>query len=154
MKLRILIATVLTVTAAAWTGSASGSRTDMVVHEWGTFLGMNGSDGVSLDGMYHEEHALPGLRPRPQQDQLKLRSALVKGETPVIYFYATAPQQVSVRGRLPRRHLDAVVSPGDSRRTGARADRLARAAAQRPHQLVRRRRAAGAHARRAAGDDR
>ena len=32
---------------------------DMVIHEWGTFLGMSGSDGSSLDGMYHEEHALP-----------------------------------------------------------------------------------------------
>src|SRR5262245_9138573 len=34
---------------------------DLVVHEWGTFLGMNGSDGGALDGMYHEEHALPSF---------------------------------------------------------------------------------------------
>ena len=34
---------------------------DLVVHEWGTFLGMNGSDGTALDGMYHEEHALPAF---------------------------------------------------------------------------------------------
>ena len=30
---------------------------DLVIHEWGTFLGMSGSDGSALDGMYHEEHA-------------------------------------------------------------------------------------------------
>jgi len=101
VKLRVLIATVLTVIAATWTGSASGSRTDMVVHEWGTFLAMNGSDGVSLDGMYHEEHALPAFVHARSTDQLKIRSALVKSETPVIYFYAKRPQQVSVRVNFP-----------------------------------------------------
>ena len=39
---------------------------DLVIHEWGTFLAMSGSDGATLDGMYHEEHALPAIRPRPQ----------------------------------------------------------------------------------------
>ena len=101
MKLRILITTVLTITAAGWTGSASGSRTDMVVHEWGTFLAMNGSDGISLDGMYHEEHALPAFVHARSKDQLRLKSALVKSETPVIYFYAKRPQQVSVRVDFP-----------------------------------------------------
>ena len=101
MKLRVLIATVLTITAAAWTGSASGSRADMIVHEWGTFLAMNGSDGVSLDGMYHEEHALPAFVHARSRDQLKIKSALVKSETPVIYFYAKRPQQVSVQVGFP-----------------------------------------------------
>jgi hypothetical protein len=31
--------------------SAAQSRTGLVVHEWGTVLAMNGSDGVTLDGM-------------------------------------------------------------------------------------------------------
>ena len=38
---------------------AKDDGSDLVVHEWGTFLTMNGSDGITLDGMYHEEHALP-----------------------------------------------------------------------------------------------
>src|SRR5688500_14139274 len=77
VKLRILFATLLTVFAAGWLAAAPGARTDMVVHEWGTFLAMNGSDGVSLDGMYHEEHALPGFVHARSKDQLKMRSALV-----------------------------------------------------------------------------
>src|SRR5262249_5791234 len=41
-------------------GHKNGSS-DVIVHEWGTFLGMTGSDGTPLDGMYHEEHALPAF---------------------------------------------------------------------------------------------
>jgi hypothetical protein len=74
---------------------------DMVVHEWGTFLAMNGSDGVSLDGMYHEEHALPSFVHARSRDQLRLRSVIVKGETPVIYFYAKRPEQVRVQVGFP-----------------------------------------------------
>src|SRR5688572_3992950 len=62
---------------------------------------MNGSDGVSLDGMYHEEHALPAFVHARSKDQLKLKSALVKSETPVIYFYTKRPQQASVQVSFP-----------------------------------------------------
>src|SRR5688500_12676147 len=102
MKSRILIAGLLAVLCAALTAAApGGGRSTMVVHEWGTFLGMNGSDGVSLDGMYHEEHALPAFVHARGKDQLRIRSAMIKGETPVIYFYAKRPQQVSVRVDFP-----------------------------------------------------
>ena len=40
-----------------------------VVHEWGTFLAMGGSDGVALDGMYHEEHGLPSFVHARGRDQ-------------------------------------------------------------------------------------
>jgi hypothetical protein len=73
----------------------------MVVHEWGTFLAMNGSDGVSLDGMYHEEHALPPFVHSRSRDQLRLPSSLVKGETPVIYFYTPRPARVQVHVGFP-----------------------------------------------------
>ena len=66
-----------------------------------SFLAMNGSDGVALDGMYHEEHALPGFVHSRGTDQLKLRSVILKGETPVIYFYATKPERTSVRVDFP-----------------------------------------------------
>jgi hypothetical protein len=84
------------------TALASGSHApDLVVHEWGTFLVMQGSDGATLDGMYHEAHALPDFVHARSRDQLRLASAMVKGETPVIYFYTPRRQQVTVRVDFP-----------------------------------------------------
>ena len=77
------------------------TRSDVIVHEWGTFLAMQGSDGVTLDGMYHEEHALPGFVHARSRDQLRLRGAIVKGETPVIYFYTRRPQRIAVAVDFP-----------------------------------------------------
>src|SRR3954451_22136840 len=77
-------------------------RGGLIVHEWGTFLAMNGSDGISLDGMYHEEHALPGFVHARSRDQLRIPSAFLKGETPVIYFYTPQLQSVSVHVGFPR----------------------------------------------------
>lgn len=82
------------------TGRRGGSG--LVVHEWGTFLAMAGSDGVTLDGMYHEEHALPPFVHARSKDQLRMRSISLKGETPVIYFYTEQQQDVNVRVRFPR----------------------------------------------------
>jgi hypothetical protein len=70
------------------------SKDFLVAHEWGTFLAMSGSDGVSLDGMYHEEHSLPAFVHARSQDILKLPIALIKSETPVIYFYTNRKQPV------------------------------------------------------------
>jgi tetratricopeptide (TPR) repeat protein len=74
---------------------------DLVVHEWGTFLAMSGSDGASLEGMYHEEHALPEFVHARSRDQLRLPSVILKGETPVIYFYTAQAQKVRVDVRFP-----------------------------------------------------
>ncbi|MEA2629868.1 MAG: hypothetical protein QOE66_87, partial [Chloroflexota bacterium] len=74
---------------------------DLVVHEWGTFLAMSGSDGISLEGMYHEEHALPPFVHARSRDQLRLPSVVLKGETPVIYFYTDRAQKVRVDVRFP-----------------------------------------------------
>ena len=67
-----------------------------IVHEWGTLLTMNGSDGVVLDSMYHEEHSLPDFVHALTQDQLYPPEALFKFETPVIYFYTDRPRSVDV----------------------------------------------------------
>ena len=75
---------------------------DLMIHEWGTFLGMSGSDSSSLDGMYHEEHALPAFVHTRSRDQLRLPGSLLKGETPVIYFYTDRPQSVRIGVRFPR----------------------------------------------------
>jgi hypothetical protein len=80
----------------------SGASDDLVVHEWGTFLAMSGSDGLSLEGMYHEEHALPPFVHARSRDQLRLPSTMVKGETPVIYFYTNSAQKVRVDVRFPQ----------------------------------------------------
>jgi len=74
----------------------------MIVHEWGTFLGMNGSDGASLDGMYHEEHALPAYVHSRSRDQLRMPGMFIKGETPVIYFYTDVRQPVQVGVGFPQ----------------------------------------------------
>jgi hypothetical protein len=101
MKVRFPAAGLFVLVAVGLTVAAASERGDLVVHEWGTFLAMNGSDGVALDGMYHEEHALPAFVHSRSKDQLKLRSVIVKGETPVIYFYTQRPQQVAVRVDFP-----------------------------------------------------
>jgi hypothetical protein len=90
-------------------GSPPGSNgrdpqkpSDLIVHEWGTFLGMNGSDGTALDGMYHEEHALPAFVHSRSRDQLRMPAIYVKGETPVIYFYTEFQQAVHVAVDFPK----------------------------------------------------
>jgi hypothetical protein len=75
---------------------------DLVVHEWGTFLGMSSANGTALDGMYHEEHTLPAFVHGRGKDQLKLPNMFLKGETPVIYFYTKEKQNVRVGVGFPR----------------------------------------------------
>jgi hypothetical protein len=111
VKLSILIACVLSLItigigpsperATASRRAAPSDPSGLVVHEWGTFLAMNGSDGVSLDGMYHEEHALPSFVHARSQDQLRLPMSRIKSETPVIYFYTPQVQRVQVEVGFP-----------------------------------------------------
>jgi hypothetical protein len=82
--------------------SSPAPAPDLVIHEWGTFLGMSGSDGSSLDAMYHEEHALPAFVHSRSRDQLRLPGSLLKGETPVIYFYTDRPQSVRLGVQFPK----------------------------------------------------
>lgn len=75
-----------------------------VVHEWGTFTSMVGQNGIALDGLHHEEEALPPF----VHDLLKVQEFGVtktklpasrvtqKMETPVIYFYSDEPRRVQV----------------------------------------------------------
>lgn len=96
----ILIAAILGCSAIGLP-AASNSAADMVVHEWGTFLAMHGSDGITLDGMYHEEHVLPPFVHARGRDQLRLRTSNMKGETPVIYFYTDRPVRARVEVGFP-----------------------------------------------------
>jgi hypothetical protein len=78
------------------------NKADYIVHEWGTFLGMSGADGVALEGMYHEEHPLPDFVHSLSTDRLKVPRARSKGETPVIYFYSNVPRTVRVQVEFPQ----------------------------------------------------
>ncbi len=83
---------------------------DLVVHEWGTFTSMQGSDGVTLDGLQHEEEGLPDfvysrtkVRECPLRDrgykglEVDVTNVTEKMETPVTYFYSDRPGRVHVR---------------------------------------------------------
>lgn len=72
-----------------------------IVHEWGTFLAVAGSDGVNLEGMHHEEHPLPAFVHTQKEDTVFSSIATIKGETPVIYFYTDRPRRVSVGVDFP-----------------------------------------------------
>lgn len=85
-------------------GSVAG-RPDFVVHEWGTFTTVSGSDGGLLPGLQKEEEALPyfvyshaGMGNFTKGFNRPLRNVTVKMETPVLYFYAdnAAPFPVHV----------------------------------------------------------
>jgi hypothetical protein len=95
------IGSTVVICAATLCAAQSNRSSDLVVHEWGTFLAMSGSDGVILDGMYHEEHALPSFVHSRSKDQLKLRSVITKGETPVIYFYSRTQERATVSVKFP-----------------------------------------------------
>ncbi|MFL5341194.1 MAG: hypothetical protein ACJ8F7_13690 [Gemmataceae bacterium] len=74
----------------------------LVVHEWGTFLGVQGSDGATLGGMVASEEALPPFveqRSWSTWDRVSMRS---KMETPVTYFYTDRPLTVNVRVDMPK----------------------------------------------------
>ena len=92
---------VLVIVAGTVAVSAAVGRGGLVVHEWGTFLAMNGSNGVTLDGMYHEEHALPAFVHARSRNELRMPTSNLKGETPVVYFYADRPLRVRVEVGFP-----------------------------------------------------
>jgi hypothetical protein len=77
---------------------------DYVVHEWGTFTSMVGQEGIALEGLHHEEEALPKfVHDLLKVDEFeatdgKLPASRVtqKMETPVLYFYADAPLRAQV----------------------------------------------------------
>ncbi len=86
----------------------------LVVHEWGTFTTLQGSDGTRLSGLYREEEHLPpfvyhhgGFSPDPIVQGSKglykpLLNATVKMETPVLYFYSPQETDFSVRVDFPQ----------------------------------------------------
>lgn len=77
---------------------SSALSQELIVHEWGTFTTVQGSDGTLLPGLYIEEEHLPdfvyhhgGVSPDPTVSQKgryrPMENVTVKMETPVLYFY-------------------------------------------------------------------
>lgn len=106
------------VLSLGWLGcvSAQGSPEGLVAHEWGTFTAVAGPDGAAVSWhpldtgragtdlpsfVYGPERLQEGLRDN-QRPQGKGQSALVRMETPVIYFYTPVEQKVSVSVDFPK----------------------------------------------------
>src|SRR6185369_1563445 len=85
---------------AAQSPSASAPLT---VHEWGTFTSVAGPDGQAVRWLPQD-----GPQDLPcfvERNQLELKGAIsgtVRMETPVLYFYAPHPLEVSVDVRFPQ----------------------------------------------------
>jgi hypothetical protein len=101
--------------AACILAAGAGAQTEvprdkLVVHEWGTFTSVQGSDGIVLEGLQHEEERLPPfVYSRTKVRECPLRQYGYKGlevpatgvtqkmETPVIYFHTKTPRKLDVR---------------------------------------------------------
>ena len=76
---------------------------EFIVHEWGTFTSVSGSDGRLLPGMEREEeflptfvHSLAGVWPATKGWSRPVANVTIKMETPVIYFYSDVARSVTV----------------------------------------------------------
>ena len=91
-------------------GDGVASKEPLVVHEWGTFTSMQGSDGIGLEGLQREEERLPEfVYSRTKVRDCPLRKYGYKGlevpathvtqkmETPVLYFHTKTERHVRVR---------------------------------------------------------
>jgi hypothetical protein len=97
----LVVAAALGVTLVASAGSPK-NKENLVVHEWGTFLSVQGSDGVTLGGMVDSEEALPTfVRERDLGGYSRARM-FQKMETPVTYFYTDRPRRVQVQVAMPQ----------------------------------------------------
>ncbi len=81
---------------------ASTSKNPFIIHEWGTFLSVQGSDGVTLGGMVDSDEPLPSFVEERSISAWKRSMFRQKGETPVTYFYTDRPMDVQVRVDMPK----------------------------------------------------
>src|SRR6058998_4200620 len=115
--LLVAVAAAISVIAiSTWRNSASPSSKNvtrsenLVVHEWGTFTSIAGRDGVALEWrplngssdlprfVHTMEKVASGLRHQTKADL----TALVRMETPVLYFYSNQEMNVSAEVDFPK----------------------------------------------------
>jgi hypothetical protein len=77
----------------------------LIVHEWGTYLSVQGSDGVTLGGMIDSEEKLPLFVHEEALAGRNRACLFCKVETPVTYFYVDRPRTVEVRAAMPEGKL-------------------------------------------------
>jgi hypothetical protein len=109
---RVAAFAVLLVIGATSVGAQSPSVAEdkLVVHEWGTFTSVQGSNGIALEGLQHEEERLPSfvysrteVRDCPLRQygykglEVPVTSVTQKMETPVIYFHTKKARTLDVR---------------------------------------------------------
>src|ERR1700719_354006 len=77
------------------------ANSPLIVHEWGTFLSVQGSDGVTLGGMVDNDEVLPPFVESRSIANWNRSMLRIKGETPVTYFYTDRPRVVQVKVDMP-----------------------------------------------------
>jgi len=76
---------------------------DLVVHEWGTFTSVAGANGDPVEwASVAGASDLPCFVERLRPQSTKLAPALVRMETPVLYFYPRSRIKVSVNVKFPQ----------------------------------------------------
>jgi hypothetical protein len=108
MLLGVVAVAALLVGSAGGDGKSRAARKEpakdqgqFIVHEWGTFLSVQGSDGVVLGGMVESEEDLPIFVRERSLGGRNRAGLLLKVETPVTYFYTDRPRTVKVRAAMP-----------------------------------------------------
>jgi hypothetical protein len=110
---RRLVAVLLALGLSSWATLAAASpgrlprgsppnEGRLIVHEWGTFLSVQGSDGGTLGGMVDSEERLPIFVRERRLDGRNRACMFLKMETPVTYFYVDRPRTVQVRVDMPQ----------------------------------------------------
>jgi hypothetical protein len=98
----ILACLAITLAATASAPAHIDAPTPPVVHEWGTFLSVQGSDGVTLGGMVDSDEVLPAFVEHLGPQSYHRAMMFIKMETPVTYFYTDRPQTVQVKVDMPK----------------------------------------------------
>lgn len=79
------------------TQRAAPSDPGYVLHEWGTFTALAGSNGIVLEGLSYDDHLLPDFVHQRARLPAGFDGVRCKMETPVLYFYSEREREVSVR---------------------------------------------------------
>jgi len=79
------------------TACASDADRGYVLHEWGTFTTVAGSNGVLLEGLSYDDHALPDFVLQRTESHAGFDGVRCKMETPVIYFYSDRERELRVQ---------------------------------------------------------
>ena len=99
---RLLGVAVALALTAYLVGRDGGQTGDLVVHEWGTFTSVAGSDGSAVPwAPLSGTPDLPCFVDQLSSQNSKLALGFVRMETPVIYFYSARPLVASVQVRFP-----------------------------------------------------